>query len=119
MPDFNSDDPRGDVSEDILRTEQKNDKFMDALGGEAYGVFGRTGLTPSQLADSLKSCEETCGFWVKEHDRVRGALEALVVALDVNDEDGLTGFAPEMQAARAALEPQDEGDGPFTRDEVE
>lgn len=30
------------------------DSFTDALGEEALGVFGRTGLTPAQLADGLE-----------------------------------------------------------------
>jgi hypothetical protein len=38
-----------------------------------------------------------------ENKRLRAALRGLVDALAANDEDGLTEFAPQMQAARAAL----------------
>jgi hypothetical protein len=33
---------------------KNRDTFKDALGEEAYGVFGRTGFTPSQLAEYWK-----------------------------------------------------------------
>lgn len=40
----------------------------------------------------------------EEIKQLRAALNGLVDALAANDEDGLTEFAPQMQAARAALE---------------
>jgi hypothetical protein len=80
-----------------------NDKFKAALGEEAYGVFGRTGLTPSQLADGLAECQHIREEWCNGYTKMRDALRDLVDALSENDEDGLTEFAPQMAAARAVL----------------
>lgn len=59
---------------------------------------------PSQLADELKACKEVRDDWANGYVKVRDALRGLVDALGDNDEDGLTEFAPQMQAARAALD---------------
>jgi hypothetical protein len=63
------------------------DNFKEALGEEAYGVFGRTGLTPSQLADELRVCNERCADWCFEYTKVRDAAKAMI---EIDDRDALT-----------------------------
>lgn len=86
-------------------------EFEAALAQEALGVFGRTGLTPSQLADGLTEaliaadeerslrlgaekaekslfagltdCQTTRESWVSAYVRVRDALRVLADAADV------------------------------------
>lgn len=57
--------------------------------------------------DGMNLCER-CGALSNQvchahYQQLHSALAALVEALEVNDEDGLTAFAPQMEAARAAL----------------
>lgn len=47
-------------------------EFEAALAQEAVGVFGRTGLTPSQLADGLTECQEVRQSWVDQYVKMRG-----------------------------------------------
>jgi hypothetical protein len=65
------------------------DTFKDALGEEAYGVFGRTGLTPSQLADGLQSCQETRESWVDGYTKLRDALRKITELVDSKADDPL------------------------------
>lgn len=49
-------------------------EFEAALAQEALGVFERTGLTPSQLADGLTECQEVRQSWVDAYVKMRNAL---------------------------------------------
>lgn len=88
-------------------------EFEAALAQEALGVFGRTGLTPSQLADGLTECKEVRQSWVDAYVKMRDTLRALADAADVVgvkyfDTDTMDPEVEAMQkatqAARAALE---------------
>ena len=88
-------------------------EFEAALAQEALGIFGRTGLTPSQLADGLAECKEIRQTWVDGYAKLRDALRALADAADAVgvryfDADTMDPEVEAMQkaiqAARAALE---------------
>lgn len=62
-------------------------EFEAALGQEALGVFGRTGLTPAQLADGLTECRNIRQDWVNAYVKLRDAAAAMI---EVDDRDALT-----------------------------
>lgn len=79
---------------------------------EAHSAVGAVLCTVAaheieRLDDEVLALQTALNYCVDKgtHGMVCDALRELVEALSANDEDGLTEFAPQMAAARAALQP--------------
>lgn len=82
---------------------KNRDAFKDALGEEAYGVFGRTGFTPSQLAEYWKRDLGLYDEVIAQRGELIAALKALLFAqqhlIGQFDSDDIAA----VDAARAAI----------------
>lgn len=87
-------------------------------GGTHYGSIVCPYLETAKPEDAVAIVPEKpqgdqidrWGLLKQENARLRTALQGLVDALSADDQDGLTEFAPQMQAARVALGAPDEAE---------